>query len=183
MRRPAGFFNGFVRNMYYYRSARSGGGISGLRVPPGLLPPGKWSRRWDLNPEPDDYKTSALPIELHRRDGLPLRLSLCVRYTACINPGLVAIYHHYDAPILPSLPGAFSAAFVILREGLPASSHISRERPGHWCGWRDSNPRPLPDFSVPPCQLGDIRITPPRQVSSVTGAVFPGCHPALRLRL
>ena len=28
---------------------------------------GKWSRRWDLNPQPADYKSAALPIELHRR--------------------------------------------------------------------------------------------------------------------
>ena len=26
-----------------------------------------WSRRWDLNPQPADYKSAALPIELHRR--------------------------------------------------------------------------------------------------------------------
>ena len=27
---------------------------------------GKWSRRWDLNPQPADYKSAALPIELRR---------------------------------------------------------------------------------------------------------------------
>ena len=34
------------------------------------------SRRWDLNPQPQDYKSSALPIELRRhcgqRKGYPL---------------------------------------------------------------------------------------------------------------
>ena len=30
-----------------------------------------WSRCGDLNPEPDDYETSALPIELHRLARLP----------------------------------------------------------------------------------------------------------------
>ena len=29
---------------------------------------GKWSRRRDLNPQPADYKSAALPIELHRQD-------------------------------------------------------------------------------------------------------------------
>ncbi len=28
---------------------------------------GVWSRRWDLNPQPTDYKSVALPIELLRR--------------------------------------------------------------------------------------------------------------------
>ena len=27
---------------------------------------GKWSWRWDLNPQPSDYKSDALPIELHQ---------------------------------------------------------------------------------------------------------------------
>ena len=27
---------------------------------------GKWSRRWDLNPQPADYKSAALPIELRQ---------------------------------------------------------------------------------------------------------------------
>lgn len=26
----------------------------------------RWGRRRDLNPQPDDYKSTALPIELHR---------------------------------------------------------------------------------------------------------------------
>ncbi len=26
-----------------------------------------WSRRWDSNPQPADYKSAALPIELHRQ--------------------------------------------------------------------------------------------------------------------
>ena len=29
---------------------------------------GKWSRQWDLNPQPADYKSAALPIELHRQE-------------------------------------------------------------------------------------------------------------------
>ena len=29
---------------------------------------GYWSRRWDSNPQPADYKSAALPIELRRRD-------------------------------------------------------------------------------------------------------------------
>ena len=27
-----------------------------------------WSRRWDLNPQPADYKSAALPIELRRQN-------------------------------------------------------------------------------------------------------------------
>ena len=27
-----------------------------------------WSWRWDLNPQPADYKSVALPVELHQRD-------------------------------------------------------------------------------------------------------------------
>lgn len=34
-------------------------------------PPSLWSRRWDLNPQPSDYKSDALPLELRRRDGRP----------------------------------------------------------------------------------------------------------------
>ncbi|MDK2901117.1 MAG: hypothetical protein PWR14_21 [Thermosediminibacterales bacterium] len=30
-----------------------------------------WSRWWDLNPQPADYKSAALPIELHRLFGGP----------------------------------------------------------------------------------------------------------------
>ena len=30
--------------------------------------PPRWSRRWDSNPQPADYKSAALPIELRRRD-------------------------------------------------------------------------------------------------------------------
>ncbi len=26
-----------------------------------------WSRRWDLNPQPADYKSAALPVELRRQ--------------------------------------------------------------------------------------------------------------------
>ena len=33
--------------------------------------PEKWSRRRDLNPQPADYKSAALPIELHRQDAQP----------------------------------------------------------------------------------------------------------------
>ena len=32
---------------------------------------GEWSRRRDLNPQPADYKSAALPIELHRPDAQP----------------------------------------------------------------------------------------------------------------
>ena len=28
----------------------------------------KWSRRWDSNPQPADYKSAALPIELRRQE-------------------------------------------------------------------------------------------------------------------
>ena len=31
-------------------------------------PPEIWCRRKDLNPQPTDYKSVALPIELHRHD-------------------------------------------------------------------------------------------------------------------
>ncbi len=31
--------------------------------------PGKWSWRWDSNPQPADYKSAALPIELRQRAG------------------------------------------------------------------------------------------------------------------
>ena len=68
------------------------------------------------------------PICQHVR--LSLRLSLCFEYSR-IKPGLVAIYHHYDAPILPRLPGVFSATIVILCGEL-RYAHISRERPGNW---------------------------------------------------
>ena len=30
-------------------------------------PPKKWCRREDLNPQPTDYKSVALPVELHRQ--------------------------------------------------------------------------------------------------------------------
>lgn len=33
----------------------------------------RWGRRRDLNPQPDDYKSTALPIELHRL-GTPYKL-------------------------------------------------------------------------------------------------------------
>ena len=34
------------------------------------LPKG-WSWRWDSNPQPADYKSAALPIELRQREALP----------------------------------------------------------------------------------------------------------------
>ena len=38
--------------------------------------PASWSWRWDLNPQPADYKSAALPIELRQRRllSLPIRL-------------------------------------------------------------------------------------------------------------
>ena len=46
-------------------------GLTALPVSPCFL----WSRRRDLNPQPADYKSAALPIELHRRkqDSSPVR--------------------------------------------------------------------------------------------------------------
>jgi hypothetical protein len=37
-----------------------------------LAPTKKWSWRWDLNPQPADYKSAALPIELHQRSSTHL---------------------------------------------------------------------------------------------------------------
>jgi hypothetical protein len=36
-----------------------------LGIPPYLH---VWSRRWDSNPQPADYKSAALPVELRRLD-------------------------------------------------------------------------------------------------------------------
>ena len=33
----------------------------------------KWSWRWDSNPQPADYKSAALPIELRQQDSQPAR--------------------------------------------------------------------------------------------------------------
>ena len=40
---------------------------------------GEWSWRWDLNPQPADYKSAALPIELHQQTAQPAGKELATR--------------------------------------------------------------------------------------------------------
>ncbi len=37
--------------------------------------PPQWCRREDLNPQPTDYKSVALPIELHRQKNIHLKVA------------------------------------------------------------------------------------------------------------
>ena len=38
-----------------------------------------WSWRWDLNPQPADYKSAALPIELHQQTAQPAGKNVATR--------------------------------------------------------------------------------------------------------
>ena len=76
------------------------------------------SRRWELNPRPDDYKSSALPTELHRpwlRRRSGTRPS--VRFRAARRTGVLAIH-----------PAGWQAAGV---DDPSAPDAQPPERPGH----------------------------------------------------
>ncbi len=48
-----------------------------------------WSWRWDSNPQPADYKSAALPIELRQRSHLFVRISDCVRQSIASRPAFI----------------------------------------------------------------------------------------------
>ncbi len=50
-------------------------------------PPIKWCRREDLNPQPTDYKSVALPVELHRHgDPYGIRTRVAAVKGRCLRP-------------------------------------------------------------------------------------------------
>ena len=93
-----------------------------------------WSRRWDLNPQPTDYKSVALPIELLRRKS---RLW-------CL--GAESNHRHRDFQSL-ALPTELPRQSLATRKGLePSTSSVTGWRTNHlyyratWWTFRDLNP-------------------------------------------
>ena len=116
-----------------------------------------WSRRWDLNPQPTDYKSVALPIELLRRKSrlwclgaesnhrhrdfqslaLPTELS---GQTFAIKTCHCVLCFFSKHSVLHFVAHSFHKMTSILRMSLRTSLTLSKKvwRPG-----RGSNPRPL----------------------------------------
>ena len=67
----------------------------------------KWSWRWDLNPRPSDYKSDALPTELHQQDRLQQTDSL---------PSLV---HRVNTPAESIIRQAVIWRFPSIRSSFP----------------------------------------------------------------
>ena len=94
-----------------------------------------WSRRWDLNPQPTDYKSVALPIELLRRS---------VSRLWCL--GAESNHRHRDFQSL-ALPTELPRQSLATRKGLePSTSSVTGWRTNHlyyratWWTFRDLNP-------------------------------------------
>ena len=95
-----------------------------------------WSRRWDLNPQPTDYKSVALPIELLRRAESRLW---------CL--GAESNHRHRDFQSL-ALPTELPRQDMATRKGLePSTSSVTGWRTNHlyyratiWWTFRDLNP-------------------------------------------
>ena len=62
-----------------------------------------WSWRWDSNPQPADYKSAALPVEL-RQQGTPIKLFFLTHSLPAVNKKCRAFTTNYKALKLDRQP-------------------------------------------------------------------------------